>query len=94
MNTSTNKTSLFSFRTAPSVPGRITDALGGEFSKNELQALGRLGTLVQVAGGRELIVEGRVGMRHSSWGLAQPRSTAMAKRMPPSVPVQFSARLL
>ena len=63
MNTAAdNKTSLFGSRkNRPGVPGRITDALGGEFSKYELQAMGRLGTLVQVAAGRELIVEGRVG---------------------------------
>ncbi len=56
------KSSLFGSRkNRPGVPGRITDALGGEFSKHELQALGRLGTLVQIAAGRELIGEGRVG---------------------------------
>ena len=63
MNTAAgNHGSLFGSRKSrPAVPGRITDALGGEFSKHERQALGRLGTLVQVASGRELIVEGRIG---------------------------------
>ena len=43
------------------MPGRITDALGGAFSKQELQALGRLGTLIQVPTGKDLIVEGGIG---------------------------------
>lgn len=64
MNTAADsKNNLFGSRKKdrPGVPGRITDALGGEFSTRELQALGRVGTLIQVAAGRELVVEGRVG---------------------------------
>ncbi len=63
LNSATSKkTGLFgSRRTRPGVPGSISHALGGEFSKQELETLGRLGTLVEVAAGHELIVEGRVG---------------------------------
>ena len=64
MSTSTRnqKSSVFGGRkNRQGVPGRITGALGGEFSKRELQALGRLGTRIRVEAGRELIIEGRIG---------------------------------
>lgn len=44
-----------------SVPHRLTDALGGEFSKPELQTLGRFGTLIQFAAGQQLSTEGPAG---------------------------------
>lgn len=64
MHTLTSKSQrrlLAYFRNRTGDPTRITDALGGDFSKHERRVLGRLGTLLHFEAGSDLIVEGQIG---------------------------------